>query len=180
VLIGGETWGAFCYPVNALIAGKIDWSQDPPGFDTNGASRLPASFLDGTSNTILHAEKYARCTSNTLPARAGDGGSVWGYSIDVFTPAPMPPLRPIAPGFVIPAWATRGAPDCIGPRSKFQLQPSPHQGNCDPTRAATAHPGGMPVCLADGSVRTLSPGMSGQTWWAACTPAGGEVLPGDW
>jgi hypothetical protein len=29
-------------------------------------------------------------------------------------------------------------------------------------------------------VRTLSSGMSGATWWAACTPAGGEVLGADW
>jgi hypothetical protein len=38
----------------------------------------------------------------------------------------------------------------------------------------------MPVCLADGSVRTLSPNMSAATWWAACTPSDGEVLSGDW
>jgi hypothetical protein len=27
----------------------------------------------------------------------------------------------------------------------------------------------MQVALADGSVRNLSPGISGDTWWAACT-----------
>jgi len=34
----------------------------------------------------------------------------------------------------------------------------------------------MQVCLADGSVRSLAPTMSGATWWAACTPSGGDVL----
>ena len=44
----------------------------------------------------------------------------------------------------------------------------------------SAHPQGMVVCMADGSCRTLSGSMSGQTWWAACTPAGGEQLGSDW
>jgi hypothetical protein len=38
----------------------------------------------------------------------------------------------------------------------------------------------MQVVLADGSVRMLSAGMSGTTWWAAVTPAGREVLGSDW
>jgi hypothetical protein len=38
----------------------------------------------------------------------------------------------------------------------------------------------MVITLADASVRTLAAGMSGQTWWAACTPAGGESLGADW
>ena len=38
----------------------------------------------------------------------------------------------------------------------------------------------MNVGLADGSVRFLSTGMSGTTWWSAVTPAGGEVLGNDW
>ena len=60
-----------------------------------------------------------------------------------------------------------------GPSSKFQVQPTP--GNCDPTRAATAHAGGIQVGLADGSVRSLAPSMNPDTWWYAVTPAGGEV-----
>ncbi len=68
----------------------------------------------------------------------------------------------------------------IGPGSKFQVQPSPFLGNCDPTRAATAHASGIQVGLADGSVRTLAASMSGATWWAAVTPSEGEVLGSDW
>jgi hypothetical protein len=46
--------------------------------------------------------------------------------------------------------------------------------------AQTPHPGGMLVALADGSVRSLAPHLSGATWWAACTPNGGETLGQDW
>ena len=63
----------------------------------------------------------------------------------------------------------------------FQERPNPFaSAACDPRRAATAHPGGIQVCLADGSVRSLSPAISPETWWAACTPADGEVLSADW
>ncbi len=29
-------------------------------------------------------------------------------------------------------------------------------------------------------MRTVNPGVSGDTWWSAMTPAGGEVLGSDW
>ena len=94
-------------------------------------------------------------------------------------PPPMiPPGKAFQPGFAIAALVARGTPNAIGPGSIFQVQPIP--GNCDPTRAATAHAGGMVVGLADGSVRTLAAGMSGDIWWAAVTPAGGEVQNSDW
>jgi hypothetical protein len=90
------------------------------------------------------------------------------------------PGKAFQPGFAISALALRGATNAVGPGSKFQVQPTPFLVNCDPTRTATAHPGGMVAGMADGSVRTLSPGMSGATWWAAVTPSGAEVLGADW
>jgi hypothetical protein len=45
--------------------------------------------------------------------------------------------------------------------------------------AQTPHSGGMLVSLMDGSVRTISSGISPMTFWAAVTPDGKEVL-GDW
>jgi hypothetical protein len=44
----------------------------------------------------------------------------------------------------------------------------------------TPHRIGMFVALLDGSVRRLAPGISPTTFWAAVTPAGGEVLGSDW
>jgi hypothetical protein len=38
----------------------------------------------------------------------------------------------------------------------------------------------MLVALGDGSVRTLAPGMSEATYWAAVTPAGSEIFGTDW
>ncbi len=137
---------------------------------------------DGTSNTILHAEKYARCSNTYMPPEFRDGGTAWAFSSSPLFPWQPPhmnrPGKAFFPGFAIAALATRGAPNAIGPGSKFDVQPG--EGNCDPTRASTSHAGGIQVGLADGTVRSLSPGMSGTTWWAAVTPAGGEVLGPDW
>jgi hypothetical protein len=70
----------------------------------------------------------------------------------------------------------------IGPGSKPQFQPSPYTGpssQCDPRLTQTGH-AAMQVGLADGSVRGVSSGVSGTTWWAAVTPSGGETLGTDW
>ncbi len=101
-----------------------------------------------------------------------EGGTAWAYCTTIvfaWQPPPMnPPPKAFGPGFCIAALAGRGAPNAIGPGSIFQVQPT--EGECDPTRASTPHPGGIQVGLADGSVRTLTRDMSGETWWAAVTP----------
>jgi prepilin-type N-terminal cleavage/methylation domain-containing protein len=162
VTVNGVTWGASSYAVNGQVSGG------PPG-DPQGRRSLRA-ITDGTSNTILYGEKYSHCSNSTL-----SGGNLWAYCAgQPALPAPMePPYKLYHPGF-------GGGPYIAGTASKFQVQPTPFLGNCDPTRASTAHPAGMPVCLADGSVRTLSPGISGVTWWAAVTPAQGDLLGSDW
>jgi hypothetical protein len=66
---------------------------------------------------------------------------------------------------------------CSTPANRHR--PTPFLGNCDPTGASSAHEA-IVVGPADGSVRMLNPSMSGETWWAALTPAGSEVLGGDW
>jgi len=176
VTVNGLSWGASCYAVNSLAVGKNDLSSIPPTSDPQGKANF-ADFLDGTSNTILYAEKYALCstTSASISPAARIGGSLWAYCstrlLDL--PPPMnPPPKPFQPAFAIAAIAS-----AIGPGSIFQRQPP--QGNCDPTRASTAHDG-IVVGLADGSVRTLSPSISPDAWWAAVTPARGEVLGQDW
>jgi hypothetical protein len=108
-----------------------------------------------------------------------DGGNLWAncFFRNLDLPPPMDrPLGAFTAGFAIKGYF--GNPNTVGPKSKFQVQPAP--GNCDPTRASTAHAGGILVCMGDGSVRMLSPSMSDAIWWAAVTPRGREVLDSDW
>jgi prepilin-type N-terminal cleavage/methylation domain-containing protein len=178
VMIDGYPFGAASYAPNGLISGA-----PPPTPGPQGKTPMRA-ITDGTSNTILHAEKYARCSNTSLAPAFQEGGTAWAYTTGIVYPWQPPPMmlpsKAFQPGFAIPGFAALGAPNAIGPGSIFQVQPTPFLGNCDPTRASTAHPGGILVGLADGSVRTLAPSMSGTTWWAAVTPSGGEVLGSDW
>jgi prepilin-type N-terminal cleavage/methylation domain-containing protein len=183
VVIDGISFGASCYAPNALVTARADFTHNPPVPNPQGRARIPRDFADGTSHTILHAEKYARCTNKDMTPAFQDGGTAWAYATSVlfpWQPQPMaPPGKAFQPGFAIAALVGRGVPNAIGPGSIFQVQPTPFLGNCDPTRASTSH-AVMMVGLADGSVRSLAAGMSGDTWWAALTPAGGEIQATDW
>jgi hypothetical protein len=183
VSIDGYSFGALCYGGNALLHAVTDLTTTPYKSDPQGKIGI-RSITDGTSNTILHAEKYARCSNTYMLPAFRDGGAAWACStsaVFAWQPAPMKfPGKVFQPGFAIPALANFGAPNAIGPGSIFQVQPTPFLSNCDPTRTATSHGSGMLVGMADGSVRSLSPSLSGTTWWALVTPAGGEVLDADW
>jgi len=115
-------------------------------FGLGGAS-IPASFPDGTSNTMVLAERYQVC--NQTPAG-------WAYSGETEW----------SPIFAYSSYA------------RFQVQPS--QENCNPSLPQSIHGGGIQVGLGDGSVRLVSNDITAQTWYYACTPAGGEVLGSDW
>jgi prepilin-type N-terminal cleavage/methylation domain-containing protein len=178
VTIDTVSFGASCYAPNALVNAIANLNSTPLTMDPQGKNRL-ADILDGTSNTILHSEKYARCSNLTMAMPFRDGGTAWAYTTTPkfpWQPAPMqwqPPGKAFQPGFAIAALVPIGAPNAIGPGSIFQRRP--RVDDCDPTRTSTAHEA-IVVGLVDGSVRTLSPSISGAVWWAAVTPAGGEVL----
>jgi prepilin-type N-terminal cleavage/methylation domain-containing protein/prepilin-type processing-associated H-X9-DG protein len=180
------TWGVCSYAGNSLIFAKESGinQADPPtangkGYDPQGAPVYPASFQDGTSTTIMITEKYAQCTNASWPV----GGNYWAYSAltSPALPPPMgPPPKPLYPGFEISYFASKpGGGTAIGPASKFQVLPTPFLGNCDPLRASSPHSGGIQACMADGSVRFISEGISPTTWWYICTPVGNETVPND-
>lgn len=158
----GLQWGASSYACNvqAFCNVRTDGSLVSPQYN----ARIIASFPDGTSNTIFFAEKYAICTNLNYP----EGGNLWAYWLT------GPDLRPYHPGFGV-SWNGYS----YGPGSKFLVQPTPFNGNCDPTLASSPHSGGIHVAMADGSVRYLSASVSPYTWWYLCTPAGGETIPAD-
>jgi prepilin-type N-terminal cleavage/methylation domain-containing protein len=168
----------------------------------DAGATLAKSFPDGLSNTVMIAEKYAQCNNAIFSPPGQDGGSYWAYSsIGSQDPSgnagfnqtqtkTLPDSTPVYPGIGITFWDQPPSPLAfitggmisIGPGSKPIFNPNPYTGpnsQCDPRVASTAHPN-MQTGLADGSVRSVSSGVSGTTWWAAMTPNGGEALGADW
>ncbi len=198
-----NNWGACSYAGNIQVFCQVDANsanytssnfQNP-----DGQPNLNNYFKDGTSNTILFGEKYAKCqNANMAAALSGgglpyfnDGGNLWAYdNLDNTNGATW--FMPFHPGFSLAFWESITGPNTtIGPGSVFQQLPNVQAPNpltptlwdtvnCNPLLANTGHTAGMVICMADASVRTLSSSVSGTTWWALCTPRGGEILGNDW
>ena len=158
----GQLWGASSYAGNAQVFCAVNDRWELIG--TENYPRLEGSFPNGTSNTILLAEKYARCTNYAF----AEGGNFWAYWVT------GPTVQPLHPAFAV-SWTYYS----VGPSSLFLVRPTPYLGNCDPSLSSTSHQN-MHVALADGSIRSLSPAISGTTWWAACDPQTQDVLGPDW
>ena len=145
--------------------------------------QFPQTLADGTSNTLLFAERLMSCGPATAPVR-----SLWamglpasfapGYALSS-PPSDTPseqfwPTAPVGTPVQGRIGSTSG-PAATSPTPPFQVAPKPPE--CDIRIPHTAHPGGMVVALGDGSVRSLPAATSPFTFWAATTPDGGEVAP---
>jgi prepilin-type N-terminal cleavage/methylation domain-containing protein len=165
------------YAANAQVFGVVAANGSLRGFgeggDYNPVSNLTRSFPDGTTNTIVFAEKYARCDLTRSPAFDWNG-TWWDYGW-----CTDPTWYLGSPFFACDYFGTY--PNAIGPASVFQVTPLPWDGRaCDPARVQAPRAAGLLVLLADGSTRLVSTGITGTTWWAACTPARGETLGSNW
>jgi hypothetical protein len=165
-----EGWGACGYAFNAQVFCTVDSGGNFE--DWWARPSIPRTFADGTSNTILFTEKYAVCGK---PAGPYGGANAWAEA----------PSEEATPVFSVSRFPTAGLPPggipSTGPATHFQARPSPHASDrCQYWVPQAPRAGGILVGLADGSVRCVGEGISAATWWAVCTPAGGEALGSDW
>ena len=147
--------------VFATTGNKTKYDADMPELKATepGNAAIPRTFTDGTSNTIVFATKYGIC---------GDGGSKYAAE----------PNSKFAAFFGQNAAKMKAHPSDT--TATYQLSPGPKECACSPLMAQSFSKKGLIVALADGSVRTLSPGLSAQTWNCALQPNDGMVLGKDW
>ena len=167
-------WLPLSYPANAWVFA--------------GRGSIPNTFGDGMSNTLLLAERYYVCGRSTASYTKNEAHP--------FSRRPTfadggPILNGRNQGDVYPITGATGVTFPSRAGTTFQTAPivrsatvapshPPPAGECDPSLMSTPHRGGMLVAPADGSCRSISPRISPETFWAAVTPDGGEVLGGDW
>ncbi len=136
------------------------YDKDMPklGATEPGNARIPASFPDGTSNTIIFATKLAA---------AGDGGSRYAAE----------PNSKFAAFFG--QNAAKKPADPSDPTATFQLQPAAKDARNSPLMAQSFTKN-LLVGLGDGSVRDVAAAISAETWNRAVHPSDGMVLGNDW
>jgi prepilin-type N-terminal cleavage/methylation domain-containing protein len=146
-----NNWAAASYAANTLLFGSV----------ANGKARLPQYHIgnipDGSSNQVAFAEKFGGCTN--------DCGSMWafpGWDWDE--------SGSYLAAFAIRGWRQWNMPPQIGVP----------QSQCEPSRPSTSHTAVCMIGLADGSVRSVSSGLSQATWLQAITPDDNVPLGADW
>jgi len=163
----------------------------------NSGVGLPRTFVDGTSNTIMMAERAQVCR----PATGDAVYNLWAYGVygpaapafALLAPEGQPstgqfalanklPPKPSTDPVPLRVGAVNGkveSPPAAG--VPFQVLPGGAKNACVPGVPQTPHADGMLIGIADGSVRLITPKVSQWTFWAACTPNGNEELfPGSW
>jgi prepilin-type N-terminal cleavage/methylation domain-containing protein len=143
VTMMGSPYGGCSYASNFLVFGN----------DPGGSARIPATFTDGTSNTIIFSPRYTNCNGMGVGWAMGMCGNppTWPYN---YTPANYLALP-------VP-----------------QLAPTPSA--CDPDKLQSPYFSGSLVGLGDGSVRSVSAGVSAYSWNLALNPADGQSFDNSW
>jgi prepilin-type N-terminal cleavage/methylation domain-containing protein len=192
IVTGAVGVTGFCYAGNVLVFDPNlleDVNADSTAPTGRARATLASAIPDGLSNTIILAHRYKVCSSsvygttrnpwwgnprNTGGVKQTPGFGFGEYSRD-YPQQPNGRFMVIGSGASFCTGTYAGAP---GTGIPFQTTPAPD--TCQQNVTQSPHPGAMMVGLGDGSVRSVSPSVSTQTWYTACHPSDGKVLGADW
>jgi prepilin-type N-terminal cleavage/methylation domain-containing protein len=193
----GVVYASSTYPWTATNY-LANWNALTNGDANLGYTAPPQSLTaitDGLSNTVLLSEAYAWCENRGRTAMLAwhdggggisDGGvhnfgltyNLQNNEIQITGRSPVRVQNPR--GFPNPS----ANPELI---FLYQIKPYPAPPStcprgaecCNSLTVQSGHPT-LNVALADGSVRSLGPGLSLNTWRQALLPRDGEVLGSGW
>jgi prepilin-type N-terminal cleavage/methylation domain-containing protein len=158
---------------------STDYAANLLVFNPTGPGTLLTSMPDGTSNTVIFAERYKVCA----PTWGGYTGGAWamhpayvGHGWDTPTFGWRDVTQPYPIGFD-PGFEQNQDPNNPG-GIPFQIQPA--VSACDWRVMQGGHTGTMQIAMGDASVRGVSSGVTLLTWKHACTPNDGNTLGADW
>jgi prepilin-type N-terminal cleavage/methylation domain-containing protein len=143
--------GAANYPVNLRLfytsggLGTLSPANNPI------YPRMPNSFSDGTSNTLMYATKYHHCGKT--------GGSRWADTNALDSPTA----------------ATFGGSMALWQKAPGQAACDPTAGT-----AVSFNLANIQVALVDASVRNVSANVTAVTWQAVHTPGAADIVGADW
>lgn len=167
-------WASGSYAANFQVFGKPSAGNTRPG-NGAGTPSIPGAFSDGTSNTVLFAEKLAQCALNGT-GTANNRHNLWAHGAWNYS---YSPVFAVGPADGLSQWSDigDGQSGYVGATAMFQIAPKP-VANCG--LASGAHSGTLVVAMGDGSVRGLSASVDPTTvWWRILTPSQGD-LPTDY
>jgi hypothetical protein len=161
----GGTWGISNYAANHAIFGV------PGGGNTNSRMTIQG-ISDGTSNTVGFGEQYGVCGTGESDTTMGSPyyHKLWAYNVTwKWERGPYFDTRIMSNDTINPTETSTAAVP----------QSAPKVADCNPY-LLQATDGGCQVGLMDGSVRTVSPSVSGTSWVRAIWPRDGMVIGSDW
>jgi prepilin-type N-terminal cleavage/methylation domain-containing protein len=177
--VAPASFGASSYVVNNLVFGSPALTGTA---SYQGSARIPASFPDGMTNTILCSEVFATCgntagtTFGTLWGVGGNAGiSTTPVMCAYYSATPATATR----AATTTAGVTCGSGTCYG--CSLMQSSVTYQSGCIYATVQSGHPGGLNALVGDGSVRFVSSGISNTTWYLVTDPRDGQVISaGDW
>jgi hypothetical protein len=128
---------------------------------------------DGASNTIAIGDKYFARSASPQAYHRYDclwdplNNEIYGQRRPTFADAGWQDVMPITDA------ATRITKPSVSGKT-FQVKPGPEE--VDPHILQSSSRAGLTVSMCDGSVRTLSPGVSEFVYWALITPNASDVI----
>lgn len=168
-----DLWAVTNYAANYLAFGK------PVEANPEGPARL-AMFVDGTSTTLLFAERYTTCGITGDPENSSTSANLWADSNGFFRPA----ICLYRNGEDLSRLRANIARQRVAAGTWDPYDPGcdPFQGSvdwnfaCDFGRGQSLHSDSMNACLADGSVHLISSSIDATVWARLCDPRDGEAL----